>query len=83
MTKIKNVTKTLYGIVNLNNMKLMTTLTKPGHKFWEMKGHCINALNKYKKKYEKSINKDKMINPNALIIIEFDLIPNKYLNNDN
>lgn len=78
-----NITNKLYGIINTETLKLETHLTNPGHKFWEVKGHCVNALNEYKKKYEKSINKDKMVNPNNLNIIEFDLIPNKYLYIDN
>ena len=74
-----NINK-LYGIINIETGKLESHLTNPGHKFWEVKGHCKNALINYTKHYEKSSNKNIMINPNNLKLVEFNLSINKYLN---
>lgn len=74
-----NYSNKLYAIMNTKTMKLETTLTNPGHKFWEVRGHCINALTNYKKKYERYNGYNgpcKMINPNDLKIVEFSLLLN-------
>lgn len=67
----------LYAILNTNTGKLENNLTNPGHKFWEVRGHCKNALIKYRKHYEKNSDKARMINPDDLKLVEFDLILNK------
>lgn len=76
MNKISNYSNKLYAILNIETNKLEIKLTNPGHKFWEIRGHCENALINYQKKYEKSSNKDKMVNPDVLKIVQFDLILN-------
>lgn len=74
-----NYSNRLYAIMNTTTGKLETKLTNPGHKFWEVRGHCKNALLNYQKKYEKSSNKARMVNPNVLKIVEFSLLLNGYL----
>ena len=74
-----NYSNRLYAIMNITTGKLETKLTNPGHKFWEIKGHCKNALINYRKKYEKSPNKVRMVNPNDLKIVKFDLVLCEYV----
>ena len=65
--------------MNMETNKLETTLTNPGHKFWEVKGHCVNALNKYTEKYFNNINKVNLLkqpHPNNLKVVEFSLLLN-------
>jgi hypothetical protein len=65
--------------MNTETSKLETKLTNPGHKFWEVKGHCVNALNNYKEKYYKNIHKInllKMPHPDILKVVEFNLTLN-------
>lgn len=75
-----NYSNKLYAIMNITTGKLETKLTNPGHKFWEIKGHCKNALINYKKKYEKSSNKVRMVNPDDLKIVRFSLLLEEYEN---
>ena len=70
---MNNYPNRLYAIMNNETGKLETKLTNPGHKFWEIKGHCENALVNYHKKYEKSSNKEKMVNPKVLKVVTFKL----------
>ena len=77
-----NYSNKLYAIMNIETNKLETNLTNPGHKFWEIKGHCKNALNNYIKKYHSNVAKNnllKMPHPNVLKIVEFDLLLHGYL----
>lgn len=77
-----NYSDKLYAILNTETMKLETKLTNPGHKFWEVKGHCKNALDNYKKKYKRCEGWNgpkKMTNPDNLKIVEFSLLLNGYL----
>ena len=77
-----NYSNKLYAIMNTETNKLETKLTNPGHKFWEVKGHCKNALANYTKRNYKNVAKNnllKMPHPNVLKIVEFSLLLNGYL----
>ena len=69
-----NYSNKLYAIMNTETNRLETKLTNPGHKFWEVKGHCENALVNYQRKYEKSLIKTGMVNPAVLKIVRFSLL---------
>jgi hypothetical protein len=74
-----NYSNKLYAIMNTETNRLETKLTNPGHKFWEVKGHCKNALNKYTDKYNKNVAKYQMLNlphPDLLKVVEFKLLIN-------
>ena len=74
-----NYSNKLYAIMNTETNRLETKLTNPGHKFWEVKGHCKNALANYKKKYERCNGWNgpyKMTSPDNLKIVEFSLLLN-------
>lgn len=74
-----NYSNKLYAIMNTETNRLETKLTNPGHKFWEVRGHCINALINYQRKYEKSLVKDRMVNPAVLKAVEFSLLLNGFV----
>ena len=68
--------------MNIETGRLETKLTNPGHKFWEVKGHCINALINYTKRYYDNVYKMNLLkepHPDILKIVEFDLILNDYI----
>lgn len=69
-----NELNNIYGIVDVTTNKLISNITNPSHKFWEIKGHCINALLNYKRKYDRSYYKSTMINPENLRIVKFKLL---------
>lgn len=73
-----NYSNKLYAIMNTETNRLETKLTNPGHKFWEVRGHCKNALMNYRKKYEKSANKVRMVNPDDLKVVTFNLSLEEY-----
>ena len=77
-----NYSNKLYAILNTETSKLETKLTKPGHKIWEVKRHCKNALNTYKDKYNRNPNKYQALrlpHPDVLRVVEFSLLLNGYL----
>jgi hypothetical protein len=37
----------IYAVRDSATGKLITNLTNPGHKFWEKKGNCLNAIEAY------------------------------------
>ena len=79
-----NYSNKLYAIMNIETNRLENKLTNPGHKFWEVKGHCKNALDNYKDKYNKNPNKYKLLrypHPTILKIVEFSLLLNGYVEN--
>lgn len=79
---MSNYSNKLYAIMNCETGKLETKLTNPGHKFWEIKGHCINALDNYKRKYWNNIAKNnllKMPHPDSLKVVEFSLSLNGFI----
>lgn len=79
---MSNYSNKLYAIMNIETGKLETKLTNPGHKFWEVKGHCENALKNYNDKYIKQEAKMKVLkepHPTKLKIVEFDLLLNNYI----
>ena len=39
--------KFLYGARDTLTGKLVNDITNPGHKFWELKGNCMKAINAY------------------------------------
>lgn len=44
-------TKTyMYAVRDAATGKLVTNLTNPGHKYWEKKGYCLNAIKAYNKR---------------------------------
>lgn len=44
-------TKTyMYAVRDTATGKLVTNLTNPGHKYWEKKGNCLNAIEAYNKR---------------------------------
>lgn len=68
--------------MNTETGKLETKLTNPGHKFWEVKGHCINALNNYTERYVKNPCKYETLSyphPTILKIVEFNLKINRFI----
>lgn len=80
-----NYSNKLYAIMNTETMKLETKLTNPGHKFWEVKGHCKNALENYTKKYIKNPCKYETLrypHPTILRVVEFSLLLNGYIEED-
>lgn len=80
-----NYSNKLYAIMNMETNRLVTNLTNPGHKFWEIKGHCKNALNNYEDKYKRCNEYNgstKMIDPNNLRVVEFSLLLNGVLEED-
>ena len=54
---MKKLPNKLYAVIDISTNKLVSHLTSPKHKFWEVKGHCKNAMISYKKEYDKRINK--------------------------
>lgn len=77
-----NYSNKLYAIMNTETNRLETKLTNPGHKFWEVKGHCKNALNNYKDKYNRNPSKCQTLrlpHPDVLRVVEFSLLLNGYL----
>ena len=38
----------LYAARDKNSGKLVSNITSPGHKFWQRKADCENAINRYK-----------------------------------
>lgn len=71
-----NYSSRLYAIMNIKTGKLETKITNPGHKFWEIKGHCKNALDNYTEKYYNNLSKMnvlKMPHPNELKMVTFSL----------
>lgn len=43
-------TKTyMYAVRDAATGKLVTNLTNPGHKYWEKRGNCVNAIEAYNK----------------------------------
>ena len=68
--------------MNTETNRLETKLTNPGHKFWEVRGHCKNALDNYKDKYNRNPNKYQTLrlpHPDVLRVVEFSLLLNGYL----
>lgn len=47
----------LYAVVDVSTNELVSHLTSPKHKFWEVRGHCKKAMLNYKKKYDQHVNK--------------------------
>ena len=46
----------LYAARDKNTGKLVSNITNPGHKFWQRRGDCENAIgnyNHYNRKYKK------------------------------
>ena len=83
---MSNYSNKLYAIMNTDTGKLETKLTNPGHKFWEVKGHCINALNKYIENYWANISKSiclKKTHPDYLRVVEFKLTLNGFIEVEN
>lgn len=77
-----NYSNKLYAIMNTETNRLETKLTNPGHKFWEVRGHCKNALDNYKDKYNRNPNKYQTLrlsHPDVLRVVEFSLLLNGYL----
>lgn len=40
----------MYAVRDVATGKLVTNLTNPGHKYWEKKGNCLNAIEAYNKR---------------------------------
>lgn len=77
-----NYSNKLYAIMNTETNRLETKLTNPGHKFWEVRGHCKNALDNYKDKYNRNPNKYQTLrlpHPDVLRVVEFSLLLNGYM----
>ena len=49
---INRLPNKLYAVIDISTNELVSNLTSPKHKFWEVKGHCKNALINYKEKYD-------------------------------
>ena len=77
-----NYPNKLYAIMNTETNKLETNLTNPGHKLWEVRGHCKNALENYKDKYHRNPNKYQTLrlpHPDVLRVVEFSLLLDGYM----
>lgn len=53
---INRLPNTLYAVIDVSTNELVSCLTNPKHKFWEVRGHCNKAMVNYKKEYYKRIN---------------------------
>lgn len=40
----------MYAVRDAATGKLVANLTNPGHKYWEKKGYCLNAIEAYNKR---------------------------------
>ena len=56
--KEKNKQIMLYAARDRNSGKLISTLTSPGHKFWQKRQDCMNAILKYNSGSSKHRNYD-------------------------
>ena len=79
---ISRLPKKLYAIIDISTNELVSNITNPGHKFWEVKGYCKIALMKYKKKYDKHINKIKVYAEMTEQEFSKDLIPDPAFKTD-
>jgi len=72
----------LYAIINTKDIKFETTLTSPGHKFWESKQRCKTALENYTRKYNKSQTYKlcRLPDPKDLKIVQFNLELGDFVN---
>lgn len=56
---INRLPNKLYAVIDISTNELVSNLTSPKHKFWEVKGHCKNALVNYKESYDNMIQRMK------------------------
>lgn len=56
-TEMRKLSNKLYAVIDISTNELVSNLTNPKHKFWEVEGRCKNAMINYKKEYDKRINK--------------------------
>ena len=57
----------MYAVRDTGTGKLVTNLTNPGHKYWEKKGNCLNAIEAY---YKSRYRRHKYEGPLKLVTFE-------------
>jgi hypothetical protein len=73
---MKDTILKLYAIKDKTTGEFINNITNPKHKFWETKGSCENALNKYKTRYNNQLRgrNFNFYNPNNLEVVELRFI---------
>jgi hypothetical protein len=66
----------LYAVRDATTGKLVTNITKPGHKFWEKKGNCLNAIKIYNYKASGPYGHKKYEGPLELVTFELKEVVN-------
>ena len=69
---MKDTKLRLYAVRDKKSGNFVSNITNPGHKFWEKKGACENAIERYKQRYERSLRGRWSVpyNPKDLEIVE-------------